>query len=229
MNQEPSLLKLWIRLLMFRFRFEDYHSLGIKQLFMGLVVCWIVGMGRYWDDPRAILLQKAGVGSVLYVFLLAALLWLTVKPIAPGRFSYVGILTFVTMTAPPAILYAIPVEKWMTLQSANQTNLNFLGIVALWRLSLWIHYLRRFGLFSGLTTCVATALPMVFIFMALVEMNLHHVVVNIMGGIREADQSSQDTAYTALWILGVLVFPVSVLAGFGWCAIIHQNWRDRRN
>ena len=130
MNQEPSLLKLWIRLLMFRFRFEDYHSLGIKQLFMGLVVCWIVGMGRYWDDPRAILLQKAGVGSVLYVFLLAALLWLTVKPIAPGRFSYVGILTFVTMTAPPAILYAIPVEKWMTLQSANQTNLNFLGIDA---------------------------------------------------------------------------------------------------
>ena len=228
MNSEPSFLKLWVRLLTFRSRFEDYQSLGTRQLIMGLVICWIVGMGRYWDDPRAILIQKAGIGSVLYVFLLAALLWLTVKPIDPNRFSYVGILTFVTMTAPPALLYAIPVEKWMTLQAANQTNLNFLGIVALWRLCLWIHYLRRYGLFNGITTCVAASLPLAFIFIALVEMNLHHVVVNIMGGIREADQSSQDAAYWAMWVFGILAFPVSCIAGISWCTMVYQSWRDRR-
>ena len=226
MNSEPALLQLWGRLLTFRARFEDYQSLGGRQLILGLFVCWIVGMGRYWDDPRAILLQKAGVGSVIYVFLLAALLWLTVKPIAPERFSYLGILTFVTMTSPPAMLYAIPVEKWMTLEAANQMNLRFLGIVALWRLCLWIHYLRRYGRFTGLMASVAATLPLAFIFIALIEVNLHHVVFNIMGGIREADQSSQDAAYSAMWVFGLLAFPVSCFAGIGWCVLVYQNWRD---
>jgi hypothetical protein len=229
MNSESSLLKLWARFLTFRARLEDYQSLGSRQLIMGLIVCWIVGMGRYWDDPRAILLQKTGVGSVIYVFALAALLWLTVKPIDPERFSYVGILTFVTMTSPPAILYAIPVEKWMTLEVANETNLYFLGIVALWRLGLWVHYLRRYGLFSGATTFVAATLPLAFIFIALVEMNLHHVVFDIMGGIRNADQSSQDAAYWALWILGGLAFPVSCFAGLGWFSLVLQSWHNRRH
>ncbi len=228
MNSGTSLLKLWARLLTFRARFEDYHSLGGQHLIMGLFMCWIVGMGRYWDDPRAILLQKTGVGSVIYVFALAALLWLTVKPIDPGRFSYVGILTFVTMTSPPAIMYAIPVEKWMTLKAANETNLYFLGIVALWRLGLWIHYLRRCGLFSGAATFVAATLPLAFIFIALVEMNLHHVVFNIMGGIRDADKSSQDTAYGVLWLLSLLALPVSCIAGLGWFALVLQSWRDRK-
>jgi hypothetical protein len=228
MNSESSLLKLWVRLLTFRARLEDYESLGSRQLIMGLIVCWIVGMGRYWDDPRAVLLQKAGVGSVVYVFALAALLWLTVKPLNPKRFSYVGILTFVTMTSPPAMLYAIPVEKWMSLEAANDVNLKFLSIVALWRLGLWIHYLRRYALFTGFRTFVTATLPLAFIFMALVEMNLHHVVFNIMGGIREADQSSQDAAYGALWLFGLFAFPVSCIAGIGWLSFILQGWHDRR-
>lgn len=227
MSQPPLMTRLWFRLLTFRARVEDYESLDKRHLIAGLIVCWLVGMGRYWDDVRATALQHSGIGSVIYVFVLAALMWVVVKPVVPDRFSYSGILTFITLTSPPAILYAIPVEKWMTLEAANITNLRFLGIVAVWRLALWMHYLRRFGQFRMWQVLCLTAVPLAAIFITLTELNLHHVVFNIMGGIREADKSSQDAAFGALSILGLLSVPVSFAAFFGWVTMVLQSRRDR--
>ena len=220
MNSPTSLPQLWFRLLTFRARYDDFQSLSYRHLLAGLVACWVVGMGRYWDDPRATALQHAGVGSVIYVFVLAALLWVTVKPMDPKQFSYLGILTFVAMTSPPAALYAIPVEKWMSLEDANLTNLRFLGVVAMWRLALWIWYLRRWGQFTVWMMFVGAAMPLAIILVTLIQLNLHHVVINIMGGIREADKSSQDAAYEALWAMGLLATPVSFLAAFGWLVLV---------
>jgi len=105
MTDSHSLMRLWLSLLTFRATREDYESLcGGRYLIGGLIACWIVGIGRYWDDPRATLLQHTGLGSVAYVFVLAAVLWLIAKPAAPERFTYVGILTFITLTSPPAAL-----------------------------------------------------------------------------------------------------------------------------
>jgi hypothetical protein len=163
------------------------------------------------------------------VFVLAALMWIIVKPVAPERYTYAGILTFITLTSPPAVLYAIPVEKWMTLKEANLMNLRFLGIVALWRLVLWMHYLRRHGQFRMWMVFSAAAVPLAAIFIVLASLNLHHVVFNIMGGIREADKSSQDAAYEMLFVLSYLSVPVSVLASLGWLAMILQSRRDRKS
>jgi hypothetical protein len=227
MSQSSSITRLWFRLLTFRASLEDYENLGRRHLIAGLIVCWLVGMGRYWDDARATSLQHTGIGSVVYVFVLAALMWVVVKPVAPDRFSYGGILTFITLTSPPAALYAIPVEKWMTLEAANITNLRFLGLVAVWRLALWMHYLRRFGQFRGWMVACAAAVPLAAIFITLTELNLHHVVFNIMGGIREADKTSQDAAFQTLWLLGVLSVPVSFVAFLGWVSMVLQSRRDR--
>lgn len=229
MNTTTSLPRLWLRLLTFRASDEDYQSLTTKHLFAGLTACWLVGIGRYWDDPRATLLQHTGIGSVIYVFVLTAVLWLIVKPVAPDLFSYLGILTFIALTAPPAALYAIPVEKWMTLEAANQMNLRFLGIVALWRVALWMHYLRRLGQLRGWMVLSAAIMPLAIIFIALASLNLQHVVFNIMGGIRDADKSSQDAAYSALFVLSYLSVPVSALAGLGWFAMVLQSWKERRS
>lgn len=227
MKTSASFLRLWLRLLTFRASREDYQCLTARGLFPALAACWLVGIGRYWDDARATLLQHAGIGSVVYVFVLALLLWIIVKPLAPDRFSYTGILTFIALTAPPAALYAIPVERWMSLASANQWNLTFLGIVALWRLALWIHYLRKSGELTGGRTFVAAVLPLAVIFITLLSLNLHHVVVDIMGGIREADRSSQDAAYGMLWLLSVLSVPLSAIAGIGWLTMVIGNLRGR--
>jgi ABC-type proline/glycine betaine transport system permease subunit len=223
-----SLMGLWVRLLTFRASAEDYEQLGTRHMIAGLAVCWLVGMGRYWDDTRATALQHAGVGSVVYVFVLAAVLWIVVKPIEPERFSYVGILTFITMTAPPAALYAIPVEKWMTLQEANKVNLYFLGIVALWRVGLWVHYLKRRGQFTGSQIFTCAGLPIAAILVALTALNLHHVVVNVMGGIREADKSSQDAAYGAVFTLSMLSAPVALIAGLSWLMLVCDSAAQRK-
>lgn len=228
MNTPTTLPRLWLRLLTFRASHEDYESLTTKHLLAGLAACWLVGIGRYWDDPRATLLQHAGIGSVIYIFVLAAVLWLIVKPVAPDRFSYPGVLTFIALTAPPAALYAIPVEKWMTLEKANRTNLDFLFIVAFWRVALWMHYLRRLGQFRGWMVLSAAAMPLAIIFITLASLNLQHVVFNIMGGIREADKSSQDAAYSALFVLSYLSVPVSFLACLGWFAMVLQRRKERR-
>lgn len=228
MSPQPSLPRFWFRLLTCRASAADYASLDRGHLIVGLTLCWLVGFGRYWDDTRATLLQHTGIGSVIYVFVLAAVMWLVVKPVAPQRFTYTGILTFITLTSPPAAFYAIPVEKWMTLEAANAMNLRFLGVVALWRLVLWMHYLRCHGQLSmGSVFCLA-AVPLAAIFITLVILNLHHVVFNIMGGIREADKTSQDAAYGLLNILALLSVPVSFLACLGWLWMILEGRRERK-
>ena len=59
---------------------------------------------------------------------------------SPGpavRDAWPAYLAFVTLTAPPALLYAIPVERFMTPSAASVTNVWFLAVVAAWRVGLW--------------------------------------------------------------------------------------------
>jgi len=119
-----------LRILTFRTDTRDYECLDHRYLALGLGLTWVVGVGRYWDNPRAEDLQRWGVGSVAYVFALSALLWLVGVGIKPVRWSYRNVLTFVTLTAPPGLLYAIPVERALSPDEARAVNLAFLAVVA---------------------------------------------------------------------------------------------------
>jgi hypothetical protein len=169
-----------------------------------------------------------GLGSVIYVFVLSAVLWCVAKPLQPERITFLGIATAVAMTAPPAILYAIPVEKWMSLEVANQLNLTFLLIVALWRVALWVRYLRVGCGLGVWKVFLSATLPLVFIFGTLVALNLQHVVFNIMGGIREADKSSQDAAYMFLFVMTYLSLYLSGFAGLGWLITVCARLSDQQ-
>lgn len=225
MNPSSTLAAFWWRLLTFRASHEDYRSLNHRHLLAGLIVTWVVGMGRYWDDPKASLLQHLGAGSVAYVFLLSGLLWLICKPVAPRHVSYMNLLTFITLTSAPAALYAIPIEKWVTLPTANQVNLWFLVIVATWRVVLYFHYLFRACGMSGAQVFTCGLMPLSLIFISLLSLNLHHVVFNIMGGIREADKTSQDAAYGLLFTMSVFSFPVSIGCTLSWLIMVINNLR----
>src|SRR5215813_7250088 len=124
------------RLLTFRATSTELVSLNRGHLFFGLLCTWIVGIGRYWDNPRVPILQRLGIGSVIYVFLLSLLLWLVLWPLRPKHCSYFRVLTFVTLVSPPAILYAIPVEHFFSIDTSNTINAWFLAIVATWRVAL---------------------------------------------------------------------------------------------
>ncbi len=190
------------RVLTFRASREELCALGTRHLAFGLVFTWLVGMGRYWDDPKAHLAQKLGVGSVVYVLVLSLVLYLVMWPLSPRDWSYKRLLTFITLVSPPAALYAIPVERFFAPEVARSMNAWFLGIVALWRVSLLFHFLARLARFRWYEIAIAGLLPLTGIVTALFLLNLEHVTFNLMGGIR--DPSANDRAYEILFLLTLL-------------------------
>lgn len=194
------------RLLSFRPTGPELGTHRIAFLAFGLGFAWLAGIGRYWDNPRAEFWQHLGLGSVTYVFVLALILWLLVLPLQPRHWSYPNVLTFVCLTSPPALLYAIPVERFMSMDAARSANVWFLAIVALWRVALYATFLNRIARLSAAATITATLLPMAIIIIALSLLNLEHVVFNIMGGIMDADRSPNDAAYSVVFALSLLSF-----------------------
>ena len=77
------------RILTFRASGEELHSLNHRHLALGLLFTWMVGMGRWWEDPQAGLLQHLGIGSLIYVFALSAFLWLILWPLNPPHWSFI--------------------------------------------------------------------------------------------------------------------------------------------
>lgn len=200
------------RLLIFRADLDDYRALDRRYLAVGLVVTWIVGIGRYWDNPRVEALQKAGLGSVVYVFALSLLLWLLGLGLRPERWGYVHLLTFVTLTAAPGILYAIPVERFVSEGAAQSVNVLFLGVVATWRVVLYALYLKRYAGLPTAPLVVQLLLPLTLILAALTALNLERAVFEIMAGITES--TSADAAYgwlVLLTLISVCVFPILAL------------------
>lgn len=201
-----------LRLIFFRASQKELVEVGWKHLAFGLFCTWLVGVGRYWDNPRVGLLQHLGVGSVIYVFILALFLWLIVWPLRPRNWSYFRVQTFITLVSPPALLYAIPVEHFYSVEMADGWNLLFLFIVATWRVALLIFFLRRLGELDAVKIGVATLLPLTAIVLTLTALNLEKAVFEIMGGIREGTAS--DGSYLILillsWMAVVLFIPLAI-------------------
>ena len=206
-----------LRLLTFR-PFKPDSSIANLYLAFGIGFTWLCGIGRYWDNPKADLWQYLGLGSVAYIFVLALILWLIILPLKPRNWSYKNVLLFVSLTAPPAILYAIPVEQFMTLESAQRANVWFLAVVAIWRVALLLNYLYRVAGLSGLKVIVATLLPLTLIVSLLTALNLEHVVFKIMAGLEDHERSANDSAYMILVMIttfSVMASPF-LLGAYGW-------------
>lgn len=193
-----------IRLLTFRATREELVSFSRKHLAFGLLCTWIAGIGRYWDNPRVHLLQHLGIGSIVYVFILSLFLWLIVWPLRPKNWSYFRVLVFVSLVSPPAILYALPVEKFYSLDTANSLNVLSLAIVAIWRVALLLFFLRRVGELDGFSIVIAALLPLTLIVVTLTVLNLEKAVFDFMGGVREGTAS--DASYGILFMLSFFSF-----------------------
>ena len=178
------------------------------------VVTWVAGIGRYWDHPSAEVWQYLGAGSVAYIFCLSLLLYLVVWPLRPANWSYPGVLIFVGLTSLPALLYAIPVEQFVGLGTAQAINAWFLAVVAVWRVALLIRYLHVSAGLGWFPVVTVSVLLLSGIVMSLSMLNLEHVVFDLMAGIREENASPNDTAYIIVFVLAMFslwAFPVSLL------------------
>jgi hypothetical protein len=193
-----------LRVLTFRRPSPAIATAWPSYLAFGLLCTLIVGVGRYWDNPRAEVWQHAGLGSIAYVLSLALVLWLIALPLKPERWSYRNVLIFVTLTSPPALLYAIPVEQFMSLAGAQRANAWFLLIVAAWRVALLFWFLSTFAKLSMGRIVVAALLPLVLIVNVLAAFNLERVIFELMAGIREADRTGNDSAYGIVLLLALI-------------------------
>jgi hypothetical protein len=204
------------RFLTFRRLSPAIHTHWRAYLAFGLFFTWLAGVGRYWDNPRAELWQHLGLGSIVYVFVLALML----APLRPRNWTYQTVLLFVTLTAPPAVLYAIPVEKFVSPDAARTLNAWFLAIVAAWRVGLYTVFLRRVAALAPIAVFVATLLPLVIIVVALAVLNLEHVVFDLMGGMRDESRSPNDAAYSVVIILSFFSIYSAPFLLIGYVALI---------
>jgi hypothetical protein len=171
------------------------------------------------------LFQKTGLGSVVYVFVLATFLWLILWPLRPKNWSWGRLLTFITLASPPAALYAIPVEMFTRLETAQALNAWFLGIVAVWRVALLFWFLKRAAELPRYAVVIGSLLPLTVIIVVLTGLNLDHVVFDFMAGIRPEQRSAADSAYVVLWLISTLSFLLSpaLLIGYVWLAWVRAK------
>lgn len=205
MLQLLQLFKTNLRLLALKTTPEEFDQFDLKNLYFGLVITWIVGIGRWWDDPTASIYQILGLGSLIYVFVFAGIIWGLVYPLKPRRGSYVHVLTFVSMTALPAALYAIPVERFTSMDTAINLNIGFLAVVAFWRVVLLLFYLRRFAGLRSSYVPIVGLLPLAAIVSILTALNLDKPVFDIMGGLTRSPHLVQYEFLLFLAGLSVLL------------------------
>jgi RsiW-degrading membrane proteinase PrsW (M82 family) len=150
---------------------------------------------------------------------------LIVWPLRPKDWGYFRVLTFISLVSPPAILYAIPVEKW-DLDAANSINSLFLLIVALWRVALLVFFLRRSGELDPLSIIVATFLPLTMIVIGLSMLNLEQAVFNFMGGLR--DRTPNDSAFGIVMLLSLISFLLFIPLVIGYAVMVAVNTAHAR-
>ncbi|MGH8049985.1 MAG: hypothetical protein ACREPB_04925 [Arenimonas sp.] len=225
-------MNLLLQIIIDQFRFLFFRQPG-KQiathwqayLVFGFFCTWLAGIGRYWDNPRAHLFQHLGLGSVVYVLFLSALLWILFYPLKPKHWLFRNVLVFVSLCSLPALLYAIPVERLLPLETAQSANAWFLAIVASWRVALLVVFLKRVAQLPGTTVLVATLLPIALIIVALSALNLEHVVFNIMAGNGVETSSPNDLSYGIVFLLSIfstLALPVLAIA---YAVLVYQARR----
>jgi hypothetical protein len=208
------------RILTFQRAVPDLKRLGPLYLGAGLLFACLAGIGRHLDNPRVSLWQHLGLDSVAYVFVFAGILWLILSPMMSSNWRYTPVLIFVSLTSPPAFLYAVPALVAPALDIPTTKTL-LLAVVATWRVALLMKFLSSppFGLDTSGQVFVATFLPLVLIIVVLVLLNLDRAVFDFMGGRREL--TADDAAYAILvliTVVSVLLFPILLIAYLWICA-----------
>lgn len=216
------------KVLTFQFDANDLALLGPRHLIYGLLVTWAVGIGRYWDHPNPYLVQSLGLGSLPVLLGLVILVYVLLLPLQPVGWSFVNLLTFVSLTALPALLYAIPVERFMSFDAAATANVWFLASVAGWRVALLGRYLKQATDLSGAVLVCALLLPIALVIVVLTSLNLEQVVFNVMAGLREEDVSTNDRSYGVLFILTAGSSVLSPLLLFTYAFAVWSRRRSRR-
>jgi hypothetical protein len=199
-------LNMQWKILSFTASRDDLLSLNRSHLVWGLVWAWVAGIGRAWDNGLANVVMRSGLPSVAYVFVLSAFLFLFIIPLRPHNWSYKRLLTFISLTALPGVMYAIPLEMMLPPTAAADGNGLLLLIVATWRVAMLGFFLGKTTDFDRLRSAVALLLPLSIVVNVLIMTEQFEKTFAVMGGIRYLVKTGenvtpkqlQDDAYNHL-------------------------------
>lgn len=184
MNLKGEFL-LWKKILLFKADEKDFQSLSIYTFLLGVLATWIVGVGRWWDNVDADPLKKTGIGSVAYIFVLSQAIWWVNVWFTENK-NYFKVLTFVSLTSVPAILYAFPIEI-VAPEYARTFNVTSLLVVSIYRVSLMASFLRQYYKMKWSEVITSTLFMLSGIVTIVFISGLGALVLDAMGGFREKE------------------------------------------
>lgn len=202
--------------LLLRISGERIRAFGPEHLILGLVCTGVVGMGRWWDDTSAIWQKQTGIGSLVYVFFLGLLIWMLAMPwpkSAAGKPTYLQTVSFITLTAPPGLVYAFPIELFGDPSVSTIYNLSALVIVSAWRVSCFVRYLREGVQLNRYQTFLTAAMLILPILLVAGFFGILSQIANSMGGFRgeSAESLGDKLALFAFAVGGIGGVPVLLM------------------
>jgi len=204
-----------------------------QALGLGLVFVLAAGFAREYDgedllhEPWHVLIPLAASLAS------SALLYLLVCGVAvrrgaaepPALRGYLDFLGLYWMTAPLALLYAIPFERLLSAPDSVRANLYLLGLVAAWRVLLMI---RVVSVIYNASFLAALFVVMLFAdtLAGLILVATPLPMVSMMGGIRMSE--SESALYQIVWnlrVLTVITWPVWAIGAATVAARRQPEWR----
>ncbi len=199
---------------------EAIHQIASDRRWLGVGALWVfvAGLAREYDQEYLVAepyyLAIPFVASLVASFLLFGLLVFVfqrrVSDVLPFEASYVSFLQVFWATAPLALLYGLPVERWFDEATATRLNLWMLAIVAFWRVLLIV---RASALMFGVRQLRMLWPVMLFadiaVFVGINSMPAPMSLVATMGGARLPAAVQIVSASTFLvGFFTILSFPI---------------------
>jgi hypothetical protein len=183
---------------------------------VGLLLVFAAALAREYDgedlrrEPWHLLIPLGASLALSFVLFLIVRRWGETGRLFWGEYrSFLGLFW---LTAPLALLYGIPYERFLSPLNAVQANLWTLAIVATWRVALMT---RVVSAFTGRSAIAS--LFLVFVMADLLAAALMVIVpvptLQVMGGIRltEAEQRLQTTSFIVA-ALALLTSPIWLIS-----------------
>jgi hypothetical protein len=176
-----------------------------QAIWLGVLFVLAAGLAREYDakdlsrEPWYLLLPlgaSLATSFLLYLLIYGVALWKNWQR-WPFLATYGAFLRLYWMTAPLALLYALPVERFLTEQDATRANLMLLAVVSVWRVSLMT---RAVQVYFGAPPLAAFVVIMLFAdTLALLAVFFAPVpLMSVMGGVVSPRQ--QVVMAASLWV-----------------------------
>jgi len=222
------------RFLTLRADFELFGRFSLRHLAIGALFTWLVGIARNWDLASATPTQAWGLQSLAYIIFMALGIWVLLLPLKAGR-GYLHVLTMVSLTSVPGLIYGVPVEMFLPMEDARNTNVAFLVVVATWRVAMAVHYLKRACDLSGGGAMSVLGLPVSMIVIGLIQSGRAGAVLEMMGGLRTVGAEADAYVDQVIFTLGLIAYPFAFFCFIGYLMLLTGGgdgppiqWRGRR-